>query len=292
MAYLKHLSTTSELDALLEEKKDNLVVIDFHATWCGPCHAIAPIFSKLSESFRAATFAKVDVDRSPQIAQRYAVTAMPTFIFIKNKSVVDQMKGADPKQLESLVRKHASQTAASSSASEVSGDIQVSLLEFLDLSQLNCLNEANDHTLKSIVSTKSKNTSNSFLLSDADEELLLNIPFNQTVRVRSILIHASNPNQGPKKIKILTNRLSLGFEDVEDAEEPEVAQILDLSEEQIIEGKRITLRYVRFQAVNSIHIFVASNQGEEEETRIDAIDVFGVPVETTRDLSGLKKLEE
>lgn len=53
---------------------------------------------------------------------------------------------------------------------------QISLLEYLDLSQLNCLNEAEDHTFKSIVSSKSRNATGSYLLSDADEQLLLNIP--------------------------------------------------------------------------------------------------------------------
>jgi hypothetical protein len=52
---------------------------------------------------------------------------------------------------------------------------QISLLDLLDLSQVTCLNEACDHTFKSIVATKSKNTSEGYLLSDADEQLLLNI---------------------------------------------------------------------------------------------------------------------
>ena len=53
---------------------------------------------------------------------------------------------------------------------------QASLLEYLDLSQLNCLNEAPQHTLKSIVADKKKNTGSAHVLSDADEQLLLNIP--------------------------------------------------------------------------------------------------------------------
>ena len=53
---------------------------------------------------------------------------------------------------------------------------QISLLEYLDLSQLNCLNEAESHSFKSIVASKSRNATGSYLLSDADEQLLLNIP--------------------------------------------------------------------------------------------------------------------
>ncbi|KAJ7081531.1 PITH domain-containing protein [Mycena crocata] len=168
----------------------------------------------------------------------------------------------------------------------------VSLLELLDLSQLNCLNESSEHPFSAIVSAKAVNSSTNYLLSDADEQLLLNIPFNQSVRVRSIVIRSSAGEQAPKRVKLLVNRPNIGFEDVEDAEEPEVAQILDISEEDVKQGKPIALRFVRFQAVTSLHIFVVSNQGGTEETRIDAVDVLGVTVETTKDLSGLKKQDD
>jgi len=170
-----------------------------------------------------------------------------------------------------------------------SGD--TSLLSLLDLSQLTCLNESPGHPFKSIVSTKAKNSTECYLLSDADEQLLLNIPFNQTVRVRSIVIQSQSIDEAPKDIKLVVNRRSIGFEDVEDAQEPICAQVLELPEREIREGNRIPLRYVRFQAVNSLHIFVASNRGGDK-TRIDALDVFGVPVETTKDLSGLKRPEQ
>ncbi|KAJ7702480.1 DUF1000-domain-containing protein [Mycena rosella] len=176
----------------------------------------------------------------------------------------------------------------------------VSLLEFLDLSQLNCLNESAEHPFALIVSAKAVNTTTNYLLSDADEQLLLNIPassrafwrFNQSVRVRSIVIKSSAGAQAPKGVKLLVNRPSIGFEDVEDAVEPEVAQILEISEEDVKEGRPIALRFVRFQAVTSLHIFVVSNQGGAEETRIDSVDVLGVTVETTKDLSGLKQADE
>lgn len=168
----------------------------------------------------------------------------------------------------------------------------VSLLELLDLSQLNCLNEETAHPFSSIVDAKAVNTTPNYLLSDADEQLLLNIPFNQSVRVRSIVIKSSAVPQAPKRVKLLVNRPTIGFEDVEDAEEPEVAQVVEISEADVQEGRPIALRFVRFQAVTSLHIFVVSNQGGADQTRIDSIDVLGVTVETTKDLSGLKKVED
>jgi len=74
------------------------------------------------------------------------------------------------------------------------------------------------------------------------------------VRVRSIAIASSNVSQAPKRVKLMVNHSSIGFEDVEDAVEPAVAQVLDLTKEQVEEGQKIVLRFVRFQNVNSIHV--------------------------------------
>ncbi|KAH8108210.1 DUF1000-domain-containing protein [Cristinia sonorae] len=173
-----------------------------------------------------------------------------------------------------------------------------SLLVHMDYTQTNCLNEATegDNTLRSIIGSKKKNkNSNAYLLSDADEQLLLNINFNQTVRPRSIVIQTSESHiaQGPKRIKLFINRPAIGFEDVEDAEEPEAAQVIELTEEQVKSGKPIPLRFVRFQSVNILHIFVQSNFGDEDVTRIDAVDVLGSATSGggAKDLSGLQAEE-
>jgi len=172
-----------------------------------------------------------------------------------------------------------------------------SLLQHLDNLQTNCLNEVRTNTLRSITGAKTRNTvKDAFLLSDADEQLLLNIHFNQTVRPRSIIIHtaAAQIAQGPARIKLFINRSAIGFEDVEDAEEPEAAQVIDLTEEQVKEGKPIPLRFVRFQSVTILHVFVQSNFGGEDVTRIDALDILGSAASGggARDLSGLKTEED
>ncbi|OCH95216.1 DUF1000-domain-containing protein, partial [Obba rivulosa] len=168
---------------------------------------------------------------------------------------------------------------------------QTSLLEHLDVSQLTCLNENGEHTLKSIVGDRKRNTSSAYLESDVDEQLLLNVTFNQTTRIRALALQTKPEHaaQAPARIKLILNRPTLGFDDVDDSG---VVQELELTPEQVRDGKPVPLRFVRFQAVNTLHIFVESNQGGEEQTRIDAIDVFGTPVVGTRDLSGLRKAEE
>ncbi|EMD34475.1 hypothetical protein CERSUDRAFT_67453 [Gelatoporia subvermispora B] len=166
-----------------------------------------------------------------------------------------------------------------------------SLLEHLDASQLTCLNETEDHTLKSIVSNRKRNTTAAYLESDVDEQLLLSITFNQTVRIRALALHTKPEHaaQAPARIKLILNRPTLGFDDVDSSD---IAQEIELTPEQVREGKPLPLRFVRFQAVNTLHIFVESNQDGEDQTRIDAIDIFGTPVAGTRDLSGLKKIED
>jgi len=160
----------------------------------------------------------------------------------------------------------------------------------VDHSQSNCLNESTGHTLKSII--QSHKTPGSHLLSDADEQLLLNISFHQMVKIKALKVRSHEPSQGPSIVKVLVNRPSIGFEDMQDAEEPEVAQVIELSKDEVSAGKRVPLRFVRFQSVNSMHLFVQSNQGGLEETRIDELDFFGSLAQpATRDLSALQRQE-
>ena len=63
-------------------------MIDFFATWCGPCKMIAPQIEEMSKSLENVVFLKVDVDEAEDAAQEFNVSAMPTFIFMKNNAKV------------------------------------------------------------------------------------------------------------------------------------------------------------------------------------------------------------
>ena len=76
------------------------VVIDFFATWCGPCKRIAPTYEKLAEAFPNITFLKVDVDESGELVNMFNISAMPTFVFLKNGKEILRVEGADMKGLE------------------------------------------------------------------------------------------------------------------------------------------------------------------------------------------------
>lgn len=98
------VSSLSELQALLSQPK--LTVVDFFATWCGPCKAIAPLIENLAASKPHVNFAKIDVDRTPDVIQMYPVRAMPTFFFFKNGNVVEKFEGADINSVTRLVQEH------------------------------------------------------------------------------------------------------------------------------------------------------------------------------------------
>jgi len=168
----------------------------------------------------------------------------------------------------------------------------ISLLEHLDLSQITCLNEEPQHDLKSILAAKKLNTApNVYLESSADAQLLLSIHFNQAVRVRTLVLRATTLDRAPKTLKLLVNKAAISFVDVDGADDRAFVQVVVLRPEDVREGRPVPLKIVRFTNVNSLHIFVESNQSGDDDvqTRIDGIDVLGVPVDATRNLSGLRQ---
>ena len=89
------------------ESTGKIVVVDFTATWCGPCRLMAPIFSELSKKYENLIFLKVDVDEVQDVTSKWEVRAMPTFIFIKQKKQVDKIVGANKDELEKKCKHYA-----------------------------------------------------------------------------------------------------------------------------------------------------------------------------------------
>lgn len=91
------------------EKHDGLVVVDFWATWCGPCRAIAPILDQIATEYAGKVkVTKLDVDSNIKTGSRFNVRSIPMLLFFKGGKVVDQIVGAVPKkQIESKVQQHA-----------------------------------------------------------------------------------------------------------------------------------------------------------------------------------------
>ena len=77
----------------------NPVVIDFHATWCGPCKVLSPILEELDDEIDGVDFVKLDVDQHPQIAGQNQVMGVPTVVILKNGEVKDRFVGVQPKEV-------------------------------------------------------------------------------------------------------------------------------------------------------------------------------------------------
>lgn len=79
-------------------------IIKFSAEWCGPCKRISPVFKKLSEEYKNIDFYDVDIEENGVLAERFNITAMPTFVFLKDEKEVLRLQGADETKLRKSVK--------------------------------------------------------------------------------------------------------------------------------------------------------------------------------------------
>lgn len=202
---------------------------------------------------------------------------MPTFILFRARTRVGRIQGADPTSLEAKIVELAGQDSGSSSG-ETSGQPygpHVELSSFIAKSGCECLNESDDHPLAHCLDSNKQ----TYLESDCDEQLLITLAFSQPIKLHSIKLKAS-AQHGPKTLKLFLNQPS--SLDFDKAESSEPVQALDLKEEDLTDdAKPIPLKYVKFQNVNSLTIFVKDNQSGKETTRISQIILIGSPVAAT-----------
>ncbi|MBZ3884706.1 Thioredoxin-like protein 1 [Sciurus carolinensis] len=281
MVGVKPVGSDPDFQPELSGAGSRLAVVKFTMRGCGPCLRIAPAFSSMSNKYPQAVFLEVDVHQCQGTAATNNISATPTFLFFRNKVRIDQYQGADAVGLEEKIKQHLENDPGSNEDTDIPKGY-MDLMPFINKAGCECLNESDEHGFDNCLRKDM-----TFLESDCDEQLLITVAFNQPVKLYSMKFQGPDNGQGPKYVKIFINLpRSMDFEE---AERSEPTQALELTEDDIKEDGIVPLRYVKFQNVNSVTIFVQSNQGEEETTRISYFTFIGTPVQATN-MNDFKRL--
>lgn len=269
---VKQIVDETRFQAELSNSGASLVVVYFTASWCGPCQRIGPHFESLSNKYTQAIFLKVDIDQCRETAESHHVSAVPTFIFFRSKAKLSTLRGADPATLEAKIQELlATEPPEGVSSESVQGHVDMSA--FYDQSAQECLNESDDHPLAGCLSS-----GDGYLESDCDEQLIISLGFLQPVKLHSLKVQAP-ATTGPKTLKLFINHpRTLSFDQ---ALGMEPVQLLQLSSKDLDEGAVVPLRFVKFQNVQNLQIFVKDNQSGAETTRINYLVFYGSPINAT-----------
>ncbi len=95
MSVIKVTKSNFESEVVRSEKP---VLLDFWASWCGPCRMVSPIVDEVAEETPAVRVGKINIDEEPELAQAFGVMSIPTLVVMKNGKVVRQSSGSRPKE--------------------------------------------------------------------------------------------------------------------------------------------------------------------------------------------------
>lgn len=287
--------------------KNKYVVANFTASWCGPCQALKPVVDSLYEDskYSKVEIVRVDLDANGDIAGKYSITSVPTFVFFESGKEVERQTGF-LNQFKSILDKYAAKANSdpevtgrggagpSAEASEVASLLPKGyyvlndLIHFGEMVALNSLPlvKSGDAEVKNVFRTSAKG--NTTVLTDADSQALFFVPLNNICKLYSVLIKLASPTAGenmelddeelenetqrPNLLKLWPNRPSiLSFED---ASGDSAAHIERISE---VEGGwyEVKVKYVRFQNVQNLNIFI-DGADEDLHTLVEKIVLVGV----------------
>ncbi|KAI1819065.1 DUF1000-domain-containing protein [Xylaria intraflava] len=305
-------------------KESRLVIADFYANWCAPCKQIAPVYERLSMTIsepKVITFVKVNTESEggKRLTSEFAVTALPTFVLFRNGAVVQKVKGADPQGLQSLIEILQNDSKSGGEAGNGSGsgglawrgaDLprgHTDISHAINVRGLELLNVDTDFSVRTLFDgnkpaslDKGRSTSDSkdWVESDTDEQLMLFIPFNTTIKLHTLQITSLPPTDNddddetpmrPKTIKLFVNRPhNLGFDEADDMDP---TQTIEIGENDWNSNgtANLPLRFVRFQNISTLVMFVVDGDGDGEKVRLDRVRLIGESGEK-REMGKLEKV--
>ncbi|PVU98612.1 hypothetical protein BB559_001419 [Furculomyces boomerangus] len=198
---------------------------------------------------------------------------------------VETFMGADPQKLIGNIKKHSepNQTAEKSPSFNGCHD-HIDLNQFIIKKELECLNYSTETACENILMSN-----NTAIHSDVDEQILIHISFSQPVKLFAIKITPSKGHleKAPKVVKLFTNRPYMGFEDTDSIEPTDTIEYTS----EIYKGDGIIkARYVRFQNVSKLSIFIQDNLEDDTETVLNKVTLIGTPLQSN-DFSAVTKQE-
>ncbi|KAK3335768.1 PITH domain-containing protein [Cercophora scortea] len=320
MSKTVNITSPQQLSDLLKASK--IVVANFFAGSDAPSELVAPLYEQLSQAVsrpNLVTFVKVNAQTQKDVASAYSVTTLPTFIVFRSGSAVDKVQGANPAKLGAIVKKLVSEIdnidsaepsgSASGSGSnwrgaalprgysDITSQIEVRRSELLNVdSALGGIQVLFDGTKPSALSG-GDGQAKDWIESDTDEQLMLFLPFHSMLKLHTLQITSLPPTDDdddeaptrPRTIKLFSNKPhNLGFDEAEDMA---ATQVIELTENDWnAEGTaNISLRYVKFQNINSLVLFVVDGEGDSEKVRLDRIRLIGEAGEK-REMGKLEKI--
>lgn len=97
------ISSMEECQYVCTNMSNKIIVLDFTATWCGPCKRIYPLLQELSDQYPQVGFYKVDIDDLQDVATHFGIDSVPSFKFIYNNKIVAEFSGADSQRLKNTL---------------------------------------------------------------------------------------------------------------------------------------------------------------------------------------------
>lgn len=98
-----NLTKDSYHNEVMETEK--VVVIDFWATWCGPCKMMSPVVEEVAKDYPDVKVCKVNVDEEPELSNAFKIVSIPTIVVIKNGEIIDSVVGYRPKEdIEKIIK--------------------------------------------------------------------------------------------------------------------------------------------------------------------------------------------
>jgi hypothetical protein len=240
---------------------------------------------------------------------------MPTFLIFKNSEVVHTIRGANRQELTDSVKRiileargGAAGGEASSSGSWLGASVPkgyqdvTSEVEIKGIDLLNCDTSVApgkvlfDASKPSALNDKAKAESADWVESDTDEQLMIFMPFQASLKIHSLHITSIPPADEdeapmrPKTLKLYTNHAhNIGFDEADDLEPTQTIVLEPRDWDPKTGTAKVDLRFVKFQRVSSLVLYVVDGEGDEEKVRLDRLRIFGEAGEK-REMGKLEKI--